>query len=168
MEANTHPHPQPPPLMPPYQDDSDFSDSDSSAPPLSAFITFRHPGYPDTTNVMFRLLAQDGKTAGWGIHNGLALWACSIVACNIEGVLSPTRLQSPNVTSRDPSTPALHTDDLITAPEYYYYPKRFLVSMNESDLLYPVCPTFRDWKFPHRTLPQEWHDTYVYDRSTLT
>lgn len=126
-----------------------------------AHVTFRHPGYPDLSNILFRLPTFDGRepdddgTGGWGVHHGTALWACSIIACNIDGFLHPTLLQLPPDSSRPVET---SLDALLTAKVYYFYPRAWTSPL---DLEYPVCPSFHDWQFPHDTTPKVWKDVYV-------
>lgn len=147
--------------------------------PLS-HITFRHPGYQDKAfwaqqypknNIIFRLPTLDGREldsngdggsgggggGGWGVHHGTALRACSIIACNIDGFLSPTHLSTPPTV-----VPQLPLDSLLTADVYYFYPCLWVESQGQSGLDYPVCPTFQDWRFPHNDVPPEWMDVYVY------
>lgn len=119
--------------------------------PLS-HVTFRHPGYPDLSNILFRMPAYDGceldgdrAGSGWGVHHGTALWACSIIASNIDGFLHPARLQSPP----DGSLPVEDSvDALLMGNVYYFYPRAWTSSPDQADLQYAVCPSFQDWRFP--------------------
>jgi hypothetical protein len=68
----------------------DFLFLESPSPPQSYRIRFRHPAYPDSSNVLLSLHAWDG--AGGGIHYGLAHTACAIIANNrFDGYLSMAR-----------------------------------------------------------------------------
>lgn len=140
-----------PPLSTPHLPDS-----------MSAsFISFRHPGYPDEHNLLFRLPALDGPghadASSSGLHHGTALWACSIIACNLDGFLSPTRLHPGQ---SEVATPTI--DSLLTASEYYFYPSTFHGSQIDSDIQYAVCPSFDDWQFPIGQLPSEWRQSNVH------
>jgi len=72
------------------------------------YITICHPGYSEgghLDHVIVRLpaydkISQPGAAVGsssssnngqWGLHHGLVLWACQILACNAQGFLSTTR-----------------------------------------------------------------------------
>lgn len=141
----------------------------SSIEPPPSFIQFLHPGYEDDRNWMFRLPAFDrhhqhkrptSRQDQWGVHHGTALRACSVIACNIDGFLSPTRLST---TSPLPSI--LPLDDLLIAPQYYFYPSSWEGVWGGGrriiDLKYPVCPGFQHWRFPHDSIPHEWMLCYV-------
>lgn len=139
-----------------------------------SYITFRHPGYQDLGNILFCLPTHDGQqptapdgegiqdgdgtrhSGGWGVHHGTALRACSIIACNIDGFLSSILLTTPPF-----EVPTLSFDSLLTARVYYFYPRLWLQSQAQLDLVYPVCPSFQDWCFPHDNVPAEWIDVYV-------
>lgn len=140
----------------------------------STHITFRHPGYPHPGNILFRLPVYDGcepdedyehdedydpdhdhAEYGRGVHHGTALEACSIIACNSKGFLSPKLLQSP-----PDHIPSLNS--LLTARVYYFYPKAWIRSRSQEDLVYPVCPSFKDWQFPHGAVPADWMFVYKY------
>ncbi|KAL0630932.1 hypothetical protein Q9L58_010220, partial [Maublancomyces gigas] len=132
----------------------------------STHITFRHPGYPNPGNILFRLPAHDGCEPDGdhelddghvdrrrGVHHGTALEACSIIACNSKGFLSPRLLQSP-----PDHIPSLNS--LLTAKVYYFYPSAWIRSRSQEDLVYPVCPSFKDWQFPHGAVPTDWMSVY--------
>jgi hypothetical protein len=74
-------------------------------------VTFRHPGYPDATNIILILFAND--SAHGGIHHETARIACSILAGCVEwdGFFSET-----------PSGPAIETavDGLLLKSDYYF------------------------------------------------
>jgi hypothetical protein len=60
---------------------------ENASPPQSYRVHFRHPAYPDSSNVLLSLHAWD--QAGGGIHYGLAHTACAIIANNrFDGYLS--------------------------------------------------------------------------------
>ncbi|XPS81862.1 hypothetical protein M3J09_013787 [Ascochyta lentis] len=106
-------------------------------------IHFRHPGYSDSSNVLFRLQATDRDDEGEpGLLAQLALDACAIVAGN-PGVVGWLSL------SRDGSAPI--QPSIVLHHRYYYY---HLEGADEAP--YPVVPNFRQWRFPHGRLPQHW------------
>lgn len=98
------------------------SDPEPRIPTKPKSTTFRHPGYPDGHDVMFSLQAldrvivssqpQSDEVPVWGIHHRTAVQACSIVACNVSGVLSSCRLDA------DVPAPAtdIPPDAVLTAP----------------------------------------------------
>lgn len=157
--------------------------SDPSVPPCphflrsfrTSYITFRHPGYSGPGNILCRLPAYDGlrmnhdacadddANAGvLGLHYGTALQACSIIACNAQGILSATIL---DITAQ-PDPPS-DWEVLLTAKVYYFYPSAWIASRDPAGLVYPVCPGFQDWQFPHGLLPKEWVSVYVCYPLTL-
>lgn len=46
---------------------------------------------------------------------------------------------------------------------YYSYPGAWLVARDQSTLVYPICPSFQDWQFPHELVPDQWLSAYVCD-----
>ena len=58
------------------------------------FVLLVHPGYagPTPPRSLFKLPTYDsfvGPPSGWGVHHGLVLRACEIVAGNTRGIVSP-------------------------------------------------------------------------------
>ncbi|KAH8146893.1 uncharacterized protein LAJ45_08972 [Morchella importuna] len=116
------------------------SDPEPRIPTKPKSTTFRHPGYPDGHDVMFSLQAldrvivssqpQSDEVPVWGIHHRTAVQACSIVACNVSGVLSSCRLDA------DVPAPAtdIPPDAVLTAPR----------------------TDFENWRFPHTNIPPKW------------
>lgn len=127
-------------------------------PPSRFFIFFRHPGYDDSTNVLFKLHASDTATACIrdgeparpsrpGLYAQLALDACAIVADNrTDGWLSTDRDPELARNNRVAAGSTLH------ARSYYFH----LEDIDGSDLPYPIVPSFREWRFPHDRLPAHW------------
>lgn len=142
-------------------------------PPHRSYVHFRHPGYDDSHNLMFRLEAFDRHHThqshgvacpdSWGVHHGTALRACSVIACNLDGFLSITRLPSRTSTTTVSGSPPYgatmvthpHLDEVLTGTTYYFY------ALSGSDEIYPVCPGFSHWPFPHTNVPLEWTELYV-------
>lgn len=121
-------------------------------------IFFRHPGYDDSTNVLFKLHAsdtatacsRDGEPAQPGrpcLYAQFALDACAIIADNrTDGWLS---------TDRDPElarNKRVAAGGTLHARSYYFH----LEDTDGSGLPYPIVPSFREWRFPHDRLPAHW------------
>ncbi|KAF2623331.1 hypothetical protein BU25DRAFT_414346 [Macroventuria anomochaeta] len=106
-------------------------------------ILFRHPGYNDSSNVLFRLQATDRDDDGRpGLFAQLALDACAIVAgnCGSQGWLS---------LSRDGSAP-IEPSSTLHARSYYFH----LAAADDEP--YPIVPNFGQWLYPHDRLPLHW------------
>ncbi|RPB22140.1 hypothetical protein L211DRAFT_351032 [Terfezia boudieri ATCC MYA-4762] len=140
------------------------------------YITICHPGYLDggyQAHIIVRLPAYDkvfltgavvGSSSGsnssqWGVHHGLVLWACQILACNAQGFLSTTKprdiLANGDANDWD-SVVDQHTRnrdlDSLLVPDIYY----FYTTDRATDIPYPICSSFRDWMWPAQ-IPPEWH-----------
>lgn len=144
----------PPPLVPPlvrppfawWDAHPPAATPSGVASPLST-ITFCHPGYPEQDNILFQLPALDTRAGSGhaGIHHGVALTACSIVAANTPGCLSVSR--DPTIALAAPAPP---WDHVLTATAYYFH------TADGNDATYPICPDFASWRFPHNCLPEQW------------
>lgn len=76
-------------------------------------VHFRHPGYPDTNNILLVLPALD--SSGGGIHHETARIACAIIAnCTWEGFLTETRRGQRIATE---------ANSLLTLKNYYFWIK---------------------------------------------
>nr|POF13595.1 hypothetical protein CFP56_02618 [Quercus suber] len=113
-------------------------------------LVVRHPGYVDSNNDLFALVATDGNADAPGIQMNIVHTACAVIANNrFDGWLSQ---------SRDPKQPrvAITCSDLLPTGAYYFH----VPSTDEcSEALacpYPVVPNFRSWIFPHNQLPSPW------------
>ncbi|KAH8910885.1 hypothetical protein BR93DRAFT_964724 [Coniochaeta sp. PMI_546] len=112
-------------------------------------IQFRHPGYGELHNILMQLPRADpvpGITPPThGVHCLTALTACQIIANNefANGYLSTDR------DGRMPINTPLH--GILTEPIYYFHIRGYV----DPDP-YPVVPTFREWRFPHNTIPDSW------------
>ncbi|EDU47324.1 HNH-2 domain-containing protein [Pyrenophora tritici-repentis] len=142
--------PAPPPLLP-------------DSPPRR-HILFRHPGYDDSNNVLFKLYAIDAATVGShdgeeetsqrpgtsGLYAQFALDACAILAGNrFNGWLSTSR--NPDE-ARDARVDAGST---LVARSYYYHLDRD-DDIDGPDGPYRIVPNFREWRFPHEDIPAHW------------
>jgi hypothetical protein len=79
--------------------------------PSGRDVLFRHPGYPDTQNILFSLSALDGPGDG-GVHHDTARVACALLAdARWDGFLSLTRDGPPAVAG---------PDDILTGSSYYF------------------------------------------------
>jgi hypothetical protein len=87
------------------------SHPDPTALPISfRFVWFRHPGYPDDSNVLFTFTASDDD----GIHHETARLACAIIAGNKwDGFLCEDR------DGHQPSIDGL--DEILRASTYYFH-----------------------------------------------
>lgn len=120
-------------------------------------IRFLHPGYPDEHAVLLVLPALDSSD---GIHHGLALDSCAIVADNRwYGYLTLDREGARRVPTSD-----MYSS--LDANTYYFHvpgdngddpkPLCFCIATNTwGD--YPIVPTFAEWRIPHNSLPERWH-----------
>jgi hypothetical protein len=132
--------------------------------PRRHHILFRHPGYDDSNNVLFKLYAIDAATDG--THNGeerasqrpgpsglyaqFALDACAIIAGNrFNGWLST--LRNPDE-ARDTRVDAGST---LMVRSYYYHLDRD-EDIDGPDGPYRIVPNFREWRFPHAQIPAHW------------
>jgi hypothetical protein len=121
-----------------------------SPPPLQQpwlRILFRHPGYDDSNNVLFKLHAPDANNDGHpGLYAQLALDACVIVTGNSDsrGWLS---------LSRDGSNMISPTSTL-RGRSYYFHLADSDVQRHEHP--YPIVPNFSHWSYPHERLPAHW------------
>ncbi|KAI1125364.1 hypothetical protein F5Y10DRAFT_247260 [Nemania abortiva] len=115
-------------------------------------IKFHHPGYKDGSGILFSLPRLDRSLTPPdgvrnGVHYGTALTACQIVANNaFHGYLATNREGSERV------DPDLSRDHLLTKSDYWFIvPADGHSGPNPPP--YPVVPSFRDWAFPHRDMP---------------
>lgn len=108
---------------------------------LEPTISFRHPGYDDPEDILFRLPRLDSldscpQTDVAGVHHGTALLACQIIANAFDGYLA---------TNREGTTRVSSAPDGILLGEAYW----FIV---EGQDVYAVVPRFEEWSFPHEQL----------------
>ena len=125
----------------------------SLSPNLRDFvIDFKYPHYPEDfeQNIFFSLQAYDvcdngdGTTGRGGLHYGTALLACSIVAGN--GWNGYFTLDNGG-TKLD-----IGDDQLLNDSAYYFH----IPTATETSTNYPIYPSFHEWAFPHRNLPEAW------------
>jgi hypothetical protein len=105
-------------------------------------ILFRHPGYDDGNNVLFKLHAPDTDDDGQpGLFAQLAIDACAVIAgdCAGRGWLSLLR---------DGSAPIDPTSTLRKRSYYFH--------LDAADDPYAIVPNFRQWSYPHDCLPPHW------------
>lgn len=131
-------------------------------------ILFRHPGYDDSNNVLFKLDANDTETDDGspaqhpdrsGIYAQFALDACAIIAGNrTDGWLST--LRDPNHARND----QVDGSGILHAPAYYYH-LALEESANGCNVPYPIVPSFREWRFPHDNIPSHWQQLPLDTRS---
>lgn len=116
--------------------------------PYSSTISFRHPAYADSDDVLFKLPRLDGTEHGpaTGVHHRTALRACQIVANNaFHGYLAT------DPDGQQAVTVAL--DGILTEDSYWLIVERRDgdgdVEQRQGRDVYPIVPTFEDWQFPH-------------------
>jgi hypothetical protein len=116
-------------------------------PPLSTQhrqlqILFRHPGYDDGNNVLFKLQAPDTDDDGQpGLYAQLAIDACAIITGDYAGRGWLSLL-------RDDSAPIDPTSTLHERSYYFH--------LDAAEEPYPIVPNFRQWIYPHDRLPLHW------------
>ncbi|KAI9760989.1 MAG: hypothetical protein M1840_002160 [Geoglossum simile] len=120
----------------------------------SHIIRFRHPAYPSERdgNLLFILQAYDHPNGG--LHHETARVACGIVTGNVwDGYFSLTPGGPPIDIGRD---------ELLLVGTDYFFHVPYTGSNNTlvqgEPFLYPVCPVFQHWEFPHHNLPPSWVD----------
>jgi hypothetical protein len=111
-------------------------------------ILFRHPGYGDDTNVLFKLQASDIDDHGQpGLLAQFAIDACAIIAGDYAGGRGWLSL------SRDGSA-SIDATSTLCERSYYFH-------LNAAEDPYPIVPNFRQWKYPHDRLPPHWQQLAV-------
>lgn len=130
--------------------------SASRIPPFST-ISFRHPAYADSDDILFELPRLDQTEHGpaTGVHYLTALRACQIIANNaFHGYLSIDRDGQQAVTGSP--------DDVLTGDSYWFIVERRdgdgPVEQRQGRNVYPIVPSFEDWQFPHDDFPSLWWD----------
>ncbi|KAG9235711.1 hypothetical protein BJ875DRAFT_260735 [Amylocarpus encephaloides] len=127
------------------QDPSTFPPAASRPPSISVNphhqIRFRHPHYPDSSNVLLTLFAPDSPAGG--IEFGVAHAAC--------GVISGNRWEGWFTTTIDGAKSTLTYGDILCERDYYFY-----LPNSSLETPYAIVPTFREWTFPHEDLHPCW------------
>ncbi|KAL5316259.1 hypothetical protein ACEPPN_015304 [Leptodophora sp. 'Broadleaf-Isolate-01'] len=125
-------HPKPPPAR-------------ADPPPtLDRHIHIHHPHYPPAHNLLFKLFAPDCSPGGLQYEYLSVL--CGIITGNRwDGWLE----------ERDPTGTALNRRRIDVLPHQIVPPGHYFFCLEPStvDEPYAVCPSFRDWLFPHNDLP---------------
>ncbi|KAF4627294.1 hypothetical protein G7Y89_g10862 [Cudoniella acicularis] len=116
-------------------------------------IRFRHPHYPDSSNVLLTLFAPDSPAGG--IEYGVAHAAC--------GVISGNRWNGWFTTTIDGAASPLTYGDILCERNYYFY-------LPESSLktTYAIVPTFKEWSFPHENPHPCWQTNQNHIPSAQT
>jgi hypothetical protein len=133
-------------------------------------ILFRHPGYDDSINVLFKLYAIDTDTDGGhdngeeasqrpgtpGLYAQFALDACAIIAGNrFNGWLSTSR--NPD----DARNNRVDANSTLVARSYYYHLDHDEPIDGPDGEPYRIVPNFREWHFPHDQTPAHWEQLSV-------
>ncbi|KAM3077622.1 hypothetical protein ACMFMG_006953 [Clarireedia jacksonii] len=131
------------------QDPSTFPPAASRPPSISVNphhqIRFRHPHYPDSSNVLLTLFAPDCPAGG--IEYGVAHAAC--------GVISGNRWEGWFTTTIDGAKSTLTYGDILCERDYYFY-----LPNSSLEIPYAIVPTFREWTFPHEGLHPCWQTNH--------
>ncbi|KAH6668239.1 hypothetical protein B0J14DRAFT_442569, partial [Halenospora varia] len=102
-------------------------------------VNIRHPGYGSSHDLLFSLHTPDHASAG--VHYGLVLDACAIIADNRrDGWLSVDR-EGNNRVGGD-------LDHVLSNGDYWY-------NVPGYDAKWPIVTCFQDWQFPS-SLPPLW------------
>lgn len=127
--------------------------------PPHATISFRHPAYADSDDILFKLPRLDQTEHGpaTGVHHRTALRACQIIANNaFHGYLATDRDGRQAVTTVP--------DGILTEDSYWFIVERRGgdnggIEQRQGRDVYPIVPTFEDWQFPHDDFPSlGWDD----------
>ncbi|KAK9480328.1 hypothetical protein V1514DRAFT_194182 [Lipomyces japonicus] len=124
-----------------------FQDNDHSFDYISTldmryFISIHHPAYSPPSDLLFKLYSSDHRMGG--IHFGLVMDACTIIANNRrDGWLSTDR-NGENRVNGD-------LDQVLALGNYWYH----LPRENGKIPKWPVVTCFKDWEFPS-SLPPSW------------
>ncbi|KAI9861207.1 MAG: hypothetical protein M1813_005380 [Trichoglossum hirsutum] len=130
------------------------------APDEDHTIGFRHAGYPVEDVILLKLRAYDRLDGG--LHHATALTACGIIAGNTwNGYLS---------LERGGEAIELGMDGLLsTGREYWFHIPHPPGTVDTSEpYVFPICPSFSHWKFPHGRLPLGWRDPAAPTPSGIT
>jgi hypothetical protein len=119
-------------------------------------ILFRHPSYDDSNNVFLKLFASNPTAnvtdaVGCGLYAQFALDACGVIAGNRwDRWLS--KLKDPAITAT--AAPIKPASMLQRSSSYFHsQPLQIDINIGRSTALYPIVPTFREWRFGHDQLP---------------
>ncbi|KAK9480329.1 hypothetical protein V1514DRAFT_326091 [Lipomyces japonicus] len=106
------------------------------------FIRIRHPGYSPPSDLLFKLYSPDHRMGG--IHFGLVMDACAIIANNErDGWLATDRDGERRVNG--------DLDQVLALKNYWYH----LLRKDGEIPKWPVVTCFKDWEFPS-SLPSSW------------
>lgn len=104
-------------------------------------IRFRHPHYPDSSNVLLALFAPDSPSGG--IEYGTAHAAC--------GVISGNRWNGWFTSTINGAASGLTYGDILCERDYYFH-----LPESSFEAPYAIVPTFKEWTFPHENLHPCW------------
>ncbi|KAL8903466.1 MAG: hypothetical protein Q9207_003901 [Kuettlingeria erythrocarpa] len=125
--------------------------------PVNCTIELRHPGLADSrSNLLFRFPAYDRLNGG--VHYGVALTACAIVAGNKwTGYLS-------DAAGGPPAADGLRegVDQVLTGKRYYFHPHPY--SAEETDVAHIIPVNEGTW-FAENDMADYAHDTWTVDNS---
>lgn len=114
-------------------------------------VAIRHPAHQDDGPLLL-LPSHDINGAGaFGIHHGVALTACAIVANNaFDGFFTETR---------DSERVQAQYNDILTKEEYWFHVPQPSghVEPQYNAYGYPLVASFEHWRFPHLQFQDERH-----------
>ncbi|KAL8846569.1 MAG: hypothetical protein Q9221_008352 [Calogaya cf. arnoldii] len=125
--------------------------------PKGRKICLRHPGYPDILNTLLYFPAYDHGSGG--LHLGVALAACAIVAGNkFDGYLTASEDRADQAVPHD-------VNRVLAGNNYYFHPHSISTTPQCQCHAepYPIFPTFDEWPFPHEHLPAWWPNIEASD-----
>ena len=119
-------------------------------------INLRHPGYPDSSNIILTLQAPDDPNGG--IHaETLRLAGCIIAGNRWDGYLS--------ITQDHPKPVVPDHDGVLRRKDYYFHLPSVAESIADEVIdrrkqpeagPWPVVARFADWEWPAEGLPEIW------------
>jgi hypothetical protein len=117
-------------------------------------IRFRHPHYPNSSNVLITLFAPDIPTGG--IEYGVAHTSCGIITGNRWNGWFTLTVEGPALT--------LTYGNILCERDYYFH-----LPESSIEAPYAIVPTFKQWEFPHNNLHPCWysnqdHKPSAYER----
>ena len=108
-------------------------------------IRFRHPHYPDSSNVLLTFFAPDDPAGG--IEYSVAHAAC--------GVISGNRWADWFTTTIDGAKSTLTYGDILCERDYHPYLPNFSL-----ETPYAIVPTFKEWTSPNEDLHPCWQTNH--------
>lgn len=120
-------------------------------------VNLRHPGYPDSSNIILTLQAPDDPNGG--IHaETLRLAGCVVAGNRWDGFLS--------ITQEHPKPVVPDHDGVLRRKDYYFHlPSNGDLNVKDGvvdcrkriqDGQWPIVARFADWEWPEEGMPEIW------------